>query len=377
MQIIADENIPLLKEYFSVFGDVVAVNGRNMTAAQLAAAEVLLVRSVTPVNAELLSGAPVGFVGTCTIGTDHIDTGYLQQNHIPYASAPGCNAGGVVQYVLTALTQLRPNWRDLTIGIIGCGNVGGRLYRSLKRLGINCIGYDPFLKSSSDLRLAAFDDVLKADVICMHTPLTRQGPHPTEHMIDREVLSRLQPGCLLLNAGRGGAIDNTALLEHLNSGVDIEVVLDVWEKEPSINAELARKVAIATPHIAGYSNEGRTNGSAMICRELAMFLGWDAARIDRHLAAVAATIPGNNNVLAVESLEDALSQTYDLRGDHQRLMDAVNGPNPLGPAFDGLRKHYPERHEPLWFRVAATGNDQNRAMQSQLAAVGFQVVEES
>ncbi len=371
MRIIADENIPLLQEYFSVFGEVLPVNGRKLGRDQLRGADILLVRSVTPVNADLLSETPVRFVGTCTIGTDHLDTAYLDSRHIAYASAPGCNADGVAQYVLTALTQLRPGWRNLRIGVIGCGNVGGRLVRLLRKLGVDCVGYDPFLTTTDALPLVTFDEVLTSDVICLHTPLTRTGPHPTEHLIDAAALNKLRPGTLLLNAGRGGAIDNTALLAHLNSGADLQVVLDVWEKEPGINPQLARKVAIATPHIAGYSSEGRTNGSAMICRELAGFLGWTADRIERHLSAIGAENQPEFDPIPAENLEQALARTYDLEGDHERLMAAVNSDEPLGLAFDGLRKHYPERHEPFCYPIVPARTDSQTLR--ELEVVGFQL----
>jgi erythronate-4-phosphate dehydrogenase len=371
MRIIADENIPLLQEYFSVFGEVLPVNGRNLRREQLSGADILLVRSVTPVNADLLDETPVRFVGTCTIGTDHLDTAYLGDRHIAHASAPGCNAGGVAQYVLTAVTQLRPAWRTLKIGVIGCGNVGGRLVGLLRKLGVDCIGYDPFLTTSDDLPLVSFDEVLASDVICMHTPLTRSGPHPTEHLIDRIALKKLRPGALLLNAGRGGAVDNAALLAHLESGADLQVVLDVWENEPAINPQLAREVAIGTPHIAGYSSEGRTNGSAMICRELANFLGWPKNQIDRHLATIAAEHRPDFDQIYVEDLEQALGSTYDLEGDHGRLLAAVNSNGPLGLAFDSLRKHYPERHEPFCYSIVPTRADSQ--MLRELEVVGFQV----
>lgn len=368
MQIIADENIPHIHDYFSVFGNVVTVNGRHMSADQVAGADVVLVRSVTPVNRSLLEGAPVKFVGTCTIGTDHLDLAYLQNAGITYASAPGCNAGGVIQYVLTALSQLRENWMSLKFGIVGCGNVGGRLYRTLRSLGVNCVGYDPLLLSSSELQLVDFDEVLQADVLCLHAPLTRESAFPSYHMFDQAVLARLKPGSLLLNAGRGGVIDNTALLALLEAGADLEVVLDVWEHEPAINAQLARAVTIGTPHIAGYSDEGRVNGSIMICRALAEFVGWDERRISGHLAAIHQKIGGEGAKVQPRSLKHALELTYNIHADHQRLMAAVDGSGPLGAAFDHLRKHYPERHEPLYYRIDSSIDAK---LLSQLQTLGF------
>lgn len=372
MRIIADENIPLLQSYFSVFGEVVPVNGRALTADQVRGADALLVRSVTRVNAGLLADAPVKFVGTCTIGTDHLDTAYLQQAGIAYASAPGCNAGGVVQYVLTALSQLRENWLDLSVGIVGCGNVGGRLYRALQRLGVKCVAHDPFLTAESGFELVSLEEVLKCDAVCLHAPYTNTGPHPTHHLIGREALGQLQPGAFLLNAGRGGVIDNVALLAHLQEGADLQVVLDVWEGEPNISAPLARAVALGTPHIAGYSDEGRINGSIMIFRSLAEFLGWSSADIDLHLTKVAQEAGKQQGEFVADSLAGALIRAYDIHADHKRFMAVVNGDAPLGPAFDALRKHYPERHEPPHFQVTAPGN-----IHTQLEAAGFHVKREA
>jgi erythronate-4-phosphate dehydrogenase len=372
MRIVADENIPALQEYFSVFGDVVAVNGRALQAEQVADADVLLVRSVTPVNADLLAGSPVRFVGTCTIGTDHLDTAYLRDAGVSYASAPGCNAGGVVQYVLTALSQLRENWRSSKVGIVGCGNVGGRLYRTLRQLGVDCVGYDPFLASSSDLQLVSFEEVLQADILCLHAPYTTEGTYPTRHMFNAAALAQLRPGALLLNAGRGGVIDNAALLARLQAGADLEVVLDVWENEPSINADLARCVAVGTPHIAGYSDEGRMNGSIMICRALAQFLGWSDEQIEAHLQAVSVRSGNTGGSISAASVKEALISAYDIWADHQRFMAAVNDDAPLGPAFDRLRKHYPGRREPSYYTVAVP--DANAALEGELRAAGFRLV---
>ncbi|HMU67125.1 MAG TPA: 4-phosphoerythronate dehydrogenase, partial [Cellvibrionaceae bacterium] len=201
LHLVADENIPFLNDFFGHFGRITALPGRAMQASDLASADILLVRSVTKVNAQLLTDSPVKFVGTCTIGVDHLDAEYLARRGIITASAPGCNAGGVVQYVLSALARIRPQWPQAKIGIVGCGNVGGRLYRVLNAAGVNVCAFDPF-KQHADIRWAAWEELLQCDIICMHTPLTRTGVAPTFHLFNETVLRRLKPGTLLLNAGR-------------------------------------------------------------------------------------------------------------------------------------------------------------------------------
>ena len=249
MKLICDENIPFVHRFFDSFGEVVTRPGRSLQAADLEGADALIVRSVTRVNAELLARSDLRFVGTCTIGIDHLDTDYLDERGIAWASAPGCNSGGVVQYVLAALAQLRPNWRQLSIGVIGAGGVGGRLMRTLQAVGVDCCAYDPFLSGRG--YLAPLQQVLAADVVCVHTPLTRTGPHPTLHMIGAAELAALKPGALLINAGRGGAVDGDALKHHLAAGAALSTALDVWEGEPAIDGALLERVDLGTPHIAG------------------------------------------------------------------------------------------------------------------------------
>ena len=233
----------------------------------------LLVRSVTRVDRTLLEGSAVAFVGSATIGTDHVDQAYLAEQGIRFAHAPGCNANAVVQYDLSVLSNLQPDWQSCTVGIVGCGNVGGRVYRTLKSLGVNCRVYDPFLSAEQIPDLVDFQSVLAADIICVHTPLTTEGPFPTEHLFNAEVLAGLGENTLLINAGRGAVIDNGALLEHLKSGSKLRVALDVWEPEPNINPGLLEQVLLATPHIAGYSREGKIRGTEMLAEDYYQWSG--------------------------------------------------------------------------------------------------------
>lgn len=344
LHLVADENIPFLNEFFGHFGRITALPGRAMQAHDLATADILLVRSVTKVNAELLTGSPVKFVGTCTIGVDHLDAGYLTQRGIMSASAPGCNAGGVVQYVLSALARIRPQWHQAKVGVVGCGNVGGRLYRVLNAAGVNVRAFDPF-KHFDDVRWVEWDELLQCDIICVHTPLTRTGVAPSFHLFNEVNLRRLKPGALLLNAGRGEVIDNRALLSCLQQGQDLTAVLDVWEGEPEILAPLMEYVALGTPHIAGYSYEGRVNGSLMIHRALGNFLGMDEAALTRHEADVMQGAMGEQECLNFTDMNSSLLSIYDVERDDHQLRSLINNEGTSRFGFDQLRKNYPKRRE--------------------------------
>ena len=231
LKIVADENIPSVETIFSALGVVVTVNGRHLNKEQLLDADVLLVRSVTQVNRALLEGTPVRFVATATIGTDHLDKEYLKEKEIAWASAPGCNADSVVDYVISAFCRLEGllEWllADGVVGIVGMGNVGSRLYHRLNRLGINVCAYDPLIEQDRYSVLTNLDDVLKSDVICLHAPLSHDGDHPSYHLFDSDRLASLNTGTVLINAGRGAVVDNAALKQLLIERDDVSAVLDV------------------------------------------------------------------------------------------------------------------------------------------------------
>lgn len=350
--IVADENIPEVGAYFSALGEVRTVAGRALGPAELGSAEILLVRSVTRVDRALLEGSRVRFVGTATIGTDHLDLDYLRERGIAWASAPGSNATSVVEYVLSCLCALDGVLARLldggAVGIVGLGNVGGSLRRRLLQLGIRVIAHDPLLPPADHLR--SLDEVLAADVVCCHTPLTRGGAHPTWHLLDAPRLRRLRPGAVLLNAGRGAVVDNRALLALLDERPDLRVVLDVWEGEPAIATALLDRVAIGTPHIAGYSLDGKRAGTRMILDACRAFLGEAAASsLRRAEPTPAPVIALPERVSGVGLLRAAMLAAYDVREDDRRLRAALAGGGPQ--AFDLLRKHYPVRRELAAFCV--------------------------
>ena len=383
MKIIADENMSAATEIFAPYGDVEVLPGRDINAAHVATADVLLVRSVTRVNAQLLAHSRVQFVGSATIGTDHIDRHFLQQKGIHFAHAPGCNAEAVVQYMFSVFCTLEPQWRDKTIGIVGCGNVGGRLLRRLSSLGVACRVYDPFLSKAECASLTTLETVLEADIICLHTPLTREGPWPTHHMIDQRVLAQnIRPGALLINAGRGGVIDNSALLAHLHSGADLKVALDVWENEPDINRDLLQQIHLATPHIAGYSVEGRLRGTQMVrdamCRCLDLTLK-DLPHNARAAQGFTEAFAGSLRLEAGQGLEEAILHSYQVGTDDRQMRSALKGvensagENQLaqgtGRLFDALRKHYTQRREFSHYRINGPGAS---ACTAALELLGFQ-----
>ena len=271
MKIVADENIPCVAEAFASLGEVTLCPGRSMRAADVRDADILLVRSVTRVGPELLEGSRVRFVGSATIGFDHVDRDYLQERGIGFATAPGSNATSAAEYVVSALLVLAERkgfeLAGRRVGIVGCGNVGSRVRDRLTALGMQCLVNDPPLKAQGGHDdYVGLDDILDADVITFHVPFTREGDWPTWHLADRAFLERLKRGAVLVNTARGAVVDNAALDALLAARDDLTVVLDVWEGEPAISEALLQKVDIGTPHIAGYSLDGKLRGTDMIYR---------------------------------------------------------------------------------------------------------------
>ncbi len=357
MRIIADENIPHAREAFAPLGEVLTLPGRNLTAKDLRDCECLLVRSITPVNRALIADTPVRFVASATIGTDHIDLDYLQQQGIGFANAPGCNAEGAAEYIINVLFHLGETRNfdplQLTAGIIGYGNVGSRVAHKLDALGIRYLINDPPLQESGDDRVdfVSLQTIIdECDFITCHVPLTRDGEHPTYHLLDGEHLAELESGTILFNAARGAVIDNRALSELLDQRDDIIVFLDTWEDEPAIDRTLMTQVDFGSPHIAGYSVEGKLRGTQMIlaaaCDYFNIQSDW---RMLDHLPEL--------QVIDLHNTTDRLwnvlfTSHFDVAQDFQRLLQTSELPDyERACAFDALRKHYPARYEYNHFRV--------------------------
>ena len=346
MKIVADQNIPLVDELFSSLGEVVRLPGRSIQQDDIRDADILLVRSVTVVNEALLSKTSVKFVGSCTIGIDHLDVTYMEAAGICWAFAPGCNAKAVVQYVLSAMAYCQPQWLTKQVGIIGCGNIGKRLFHVLTELGVSCCVYDPLLEANSALKLVSLDEVLSADIITCHVPFTKQGSYPTWHLLGREALNIIRPDSLLINSSRGGVIDEAALLETLKEK-PLQVVLDVWENEPEFDTSLLSQIGLGTPHIAGYSLEGKEQGSFMIYQALLDFLNKSDNNAEHKLTHDRCV--WQSQVLRTDSVNQQLNQIllqcYGIEQDYQRLTSWSASKLPLREFFDGLRKRYPVRRE--------------------------------
>ncbi|WP_221795274.1 4-phosphoerythronate dehydrogenase PdxB [Oceanobacter mangrovi] len=377
MRIVADENIPLIDSFFSEFGDIVRLPGRNLTSADLADADMLLVRSVTRVGSELLQGTPVKFVGTATIGTDHIDMDYLQQCNIGFASAPGCNAQAVVDYVLSAISVLvdlrAVRFEDLTVGIVGVGNVGFTLRTRLEEMGVTVLAVDPFKDPQVVGELTSLDEVLKADVVTLHTPLTKEGEHPTWHLIDETQLAKMNPNACLINSSRGGVVDNTALLQRLIAEEDFEAILDVWEKEPYLNLDLMDRCLLATPHIAGYSLDGKMRGTEMIYQAACDYFGLPIRRkLGQFLPE-----PGikrvnfSDQVPLHQALRTAIRASYEVRVDDGLMRSRLHRAKDIKAAFDEMRRDYPLRRDIPTLKVGVPSKCVE--LQQLLESAGFSV----
>jgi len=346
MKIVADENISCLDEWFSPHGEIIGLPGRKISAEQVKDADVLLVRSVTAVDRNLLAGSRVQFVGSCTIGTDHMDIAWLEKNKIAWAHAPGCNAHAVVDYVIASMFALdldvpRLANSDFTVGIVGCGNVGSRLYKRLSKLGIKTLRCDPPLqeKQKKGNKYLSLSEVISgSDLLCLHTPLINDGPYPTQHLINQDNLSLFKPDAILLNAGRGAVIDNAALLSHLEGNKKFRAVLDVWENEPAISKSLLAKVAIATPHIAGYSVEGKQKGSEIIYQRFCEYFSINNPSVIETEEPIAL------DARLFSSLGELVKACYDPLKDSEELKHAPQ-------AFDQLRKLYVYRREFSQFKI--------------------------
>lgn len=351
MHIVADENIPLLEACFARFGSISRHPGRTIDRAALGDAEVLLVRSVTQVDRALLEGSRVRFVGTCTIGTDHMDLAYLKQAGIAWASAPGCNARGVVDYVLGSLLVLAEDeGLDLatrTYGIVGAGEVGGRLAAILCGLGWTVKVCDPPRQAAEGGDFVTLDEILAScDVISLHTPLTREGPWPTWHLLAAEQLAQLRLGSWLINASRGAVVDNPALCAALASRSDLRAVLDVWEGEPLADPHLVARCRLATPHIAGYSLDGKLRGTLQILQAYCAVLGEPAPTLPALPSPWLSELSLSHNADPTWALRTLCHAVYDPRRDDADFRRSLVGDDgQRRAAFDQLRKQYPMRRE--------------------------------
>ena len=378
MKILADQNIPQVAAAFGDLGEVELMPGREIRRADLQDCHCLITRTVTRVDSALLQDTPVEFVGTATIGTDHIDLDYLADSDIGFSNAAGCNAESASEYVISGLFALsrRKGFDPLQMraGIIGFGNVGSRLRQKLDLLGIECLVCDPPLQNSGQFSqlFVDLDTILReCNLISLHVPLTHGGMYPTYHLMNAKRLQSLRDGCVLINAARGEVVDNQALLELLTRRDDLHVFLDTWENEPLVSRELLRRVDLATPHIAGYSVEGRLRGTQMVLDAAASYFnlspGWHMsqqlpARRELHCRATGSRL---------EFWQDLLQQHCDIWRDHDAFITGANlDDDEFSAHFDGLRRVYPDRLE---YERFSSRQDSDRWPGTVLAALGFEV----
>lgn len=382
MHILVDENVPLAEEFFGDLGKITRLPGREIDADAVRDQDILIIRSITRVDAALLEGSRVRFVGTCTIGTDHVDLAYLKAHDIGFASAPGCNAESVVDYVLSSLLLLTEEegfpLTKRTVGIVGAGNVGGRLWQRFNELGIDCLICDPPRAESEGPggvteNFVDLDTLIaRADIICLHTPLIEEGDHPTYHLMNEARIEALKPGTLLLNAGRGACLDNAALRRRLEQHGDLHVVLDVWEHEPAIDEALYHLVDIATPHIAGYSLDGKMRGTEQVYQAVMRYFGLPARRKLgqikpdpwlRKLVLTAWAPP-------LEALSLCMRASYDVRSD-MLAFERYRRRFGMAMAFDRYRAEYPVRREFSTLRVELKRN--SGELREVLEGFGFKL----
>jgi len=380
MNIVADENIPFVKKCFESLGSVTTLAGNEITPETLAQADILLVRSVTKVNQQLLHDSPVKFVATATIGTDHIDLDYLRSRNIGFAAAPGSNANSVAEYVTAAMLKLaqRDNYRlaEKSVGIIGVGNVGSNVTAKLSGLGMTTILNDPPLqRKSNDPNYRPLAELFDADFITLHTPLTRQGPDKTFHLADADFFNSLKPGCTFINTSRGAVAETDALKKAIADGCLAAAVLDVWEDEPDIDIELLKMTDIATPHIAGYSFDGKVIGMIMIYKAVCKHFAVEPT----HTAADFLPVPRvkqiqikNESAPPQQLLHQAVKQVYDITADDARMRKIIDEPaDGRGKYFTALRKNYPQRRE--FQNTEIILDDINSELALKFKATGFKV----
>ncbi len=376
MILVVDENISFAEEAFSQFGEVRLLPGRKITRETLLSADALIVRSITKVDENLLRDTPVKFVGTATIGTDHIDLEYLKSNKIIFKDAAGCNADAVAEYVFTSISLLANEYsfsiEEKTLGVVGVGNIGSRVARLAESVGMKVLKNDPPLqRRTGSNEYASLEEALNADIITFHVPLNLEGVDKTFHLINAEKLSSLKRGTILINASRGQVIDNSLLVKFLKEKSFL-VNLDVWENEPDINIDLLKQVCIATPHIAGYSLEGKINGTVIIYNALCSFLKvkpmWNP--IFQRVRENEIIINFNGKLTA--TLNNIFKSAYAIKEDDARMRMIENLEKKDRSAyFDKLRKEYPFRREFSNYKAVISNGDER--ILNIIKSFGFQV----
>jgi erythronate-4-phosphate dehydrogenase len=274
MKIVADDKIPFLKGVLEPYAEVIYLPGNEISRKEILKADALLIRTRTKCTESLLNATGVKFIGTATIGFDHIDTQYCDKNNITWTNAPGCNSSSVQQYMAAAMLKLASEFRfslaDKTLGIIGVGNVGSKVEKLAKLLGMNVLLNDPpRARREGEKNFVTLGEILfNSDIVTLHVPLNFVGEDSTYHLFDGKTFKKMKKGTWIINASRGEVTDTSSLKKALSSGKFGGAILDVWEHEPDIDIDLMAKTFLSTPHIAGYSTDGKAKGTSMIVNSL-------------------------------------------------------------------------------------------------------------
>jgi erythronate-4-phosphate dehydrogenase len=381
MNIVADRNLPLAAEIFGPLGDLRLIDTPDFRPETVRGADVLIVRSETKVGPALLNGSRVGFVGTASIGTDHLDLEYLAARAIAFANAPGCNSHSAKEYIAAALLEagrrLGFSLRGSSIGVVGVGAVGSKVARAAEALGLNVRLNDPPLsRATGDLRYVPLDALMGADILTLHVPLTKSGLDPTFHLFDEARFARLKSAPLLFNSSRGAVVETGALKKALAAGRVRAAVLDVWEGEPDIDAELLDQALIGTAHVAGYSLEGKIRAVRLVRDAVVRHFGLDAANrppLEPGPAALPAIAVPAGFSPDEDVVRAAVSSAYDIAFDDRLLRTSQARPAAGRPAaFARLRSEYRVRRE-FSARTVSLPADRTAAG-AVLAALGFKVI---
>ena len=340
MKVVIDDKIPYIKEAIEKIADeVVYAEGKSIDHNMVKDADALIVRTRTRCDKALLDHTNVQFIATATIGFDHIDTDYCRTAGIHWQNAPGCNAASVAQYIHSALILLEQKQRQSlegkTLGIVGVGHVGSLVQKVGKELGMNCLLCDaPRQDTEHNTDFVSLEQISReSDIVTFHVPLIKEGKYKTRHMADKDFLLAMKRDAVLINTARGEVSDNNALLWALNNHIIGHAILDVWENEPDINLTLLYKTIIGTPHIAGYSADGKANATRMALDALCTHFG-----VNAHYT-IEPPSP-DNNIITAPTKKDALLKIYNPEADSNALKR-----NP--DLFEFLRGNYPLRRESL------------------------------
>ena len=380
LNIVADNAIPFVERFFSRIGELELLDGRQITAATLRNADLLVCRTVTNINEDLLAESGLRFIASPTSGLDHIDQASLRTRGIELCHAPGRNARSVSEYVLSALCVLADqqafNLLEKKVGIIGGGHVGSDLKKLLQIIGIECLVYDPLLQKESKQQLfCELDDIKSCDIVSLHVPLTKSGTHPTWKMIGEDFLGAVQDDLILINTSRGEVIDETALLNHAKGKPDLSLVIDVWKNEPGINTDLLKRAQIATPHIAGYSIDAKYRSTRDVFQKIC-----DLNDINEKVGEDEAVFPeAEERRVSLSGQQDDLSAismailtSYDVRSDAAALRRMLeDNVTEQGAYFSELRNNYPIRREFSSLQVDLI--DAEKTLSEKLQALGFPV----